>query len=172
MYYANIDSHNNLVDIGLCQMTVDSYGSSDVQNLEVTEEIYNNSQEHGLSYYKYNNGEIILNPDYSQEQADLRQADFESKFFNIPNFGWFRKVPKGYTSAVECLNLAFNNVSLLGKLPANTMIFYAQPDFTKPEECTEEWLVEHQTKNAEMSVQEFGEFYAGFSVAWNSTEHN
>lgn len=172
MFYANIDSHDKLVEIGFCQMTVDSYGSENVQNIEVSEEIYNNFQEYGLSYYKYNNGEIILNPNYGQEQADLRQADFESKFFNIPNFGWFRKVPKGYTSAVECLNLAFNNVSLLGKLPANTMIFYAQPDFTKPEECTEEWLVEHQTKNAEMSAQEFGEFYAGFSVAWNSTEHN
>lgn len=107
-----------------------------------------------------------------EELAEQRQADFERTFFNIPGFGWFRKVPKGYSSAVECLNLAFNNVSLLGKLPAETMIFYTQPDFTKPEECTEEWLVAHQTKNAEMTVEQFGQFYAGFSVAWNSTEHN
>lgn len=107
-----------------------------------------------------------------EELAEQRQADFESKFFSIPGFGWFRKVPKGYSSAVECLNLAFNNVSLIGKLPAETLIFYTQPDFTKPEECTEEWLVAHQIKNAEMTVEQFGQFYAGFSVAWNSTEHN
>lgn len=117
-------------------------------------------------------GVLVLNPDYDTEEAAARQADFESKFFNIPNFGWFRKVPKGYSSAVECLNLAFNNVSLLGKLPAETLIFYQQPDFTKPEECTEEWLVAHQTKNDEMTTQEFSQFYAGFSVAWNNTEHN
>lgn len=117
-------------------------------------------------------GVLVLNPNYETIEAAQRQADFESKFFSIPGFGWFRKVPKGYSSAVECLNLAFNNVSLIGKLPAETLIFYTQPDFTKPEECTEEWLVAHQIKNAEMTVEQFGQFYAGFSVAWNSTEHN
>lgn len=172
MFFANIDSHNELVEIGLCRMTSDSYGSSDIQNIEVTEDVYKNALQYGLNYYKYDNGNIILNPNYQSEMAAVRQADFESKFFNIPGFGWFRKAPKGYTSAVECLNLAFNNVSLMGKLPAETMIFYAQPDFTKPEECTEEWLIAHQTKNAEMTVEQFGQFYAGFSVAWNSTEHN
>ena len=38
MFFANIDSHNELVEIGLCRMTSDSYGSSDIQNIEVTEE--------------------------------------------------------------------------------------------------------------------------------------
>ena len=117
------------------------------------------------------NGVLVLNSDYEQEEAQAREVDFKNKFFKIPGFGWFRKVPKGYQSAVECLNLAYNNVSILGKLPAETLIFYAQPDFTNPEECTEEWLIEHQTKNAEMSAQEFGEFYAAFSVAWNNEEH-
>ena len=115
---------------------------------------------------------IVLNPDYEQEEAQARQADFEAKFFNIPGYGWFRKEPKGYSSAVESLNTAFNAVSVLQKLPAETMIFYAQPDFTKPEECTEEWLIAHQTKNAEMSVQEFGAFYMAFMTAWNAQEHN
>ena len=122
--------------------------------------------------YIVSEGELVPNPDYETEAADIREADFKDKFFLIPGFGWYRKHPKGYSSAVESLNLAFNNVSLLGKLPANNLIFYQQPDFTKPEECTEEWLISHQTKNEEMTVQEFGEFYAGFSVAWNNTEHN
>lgn len=106
-----------------------------------------------------------------EEEAAKREKDFKSKFFEIPNFGWFRKVPKGYQSAVECLNLAFNNVNILGSLPAEMMIFYQEPDFTDPEQCTEEWLVEHQIKSPAMTREEFAQFYAGFSVAWNTEEH-
>ena len=113
----------------------------------------------------------VINPDYEEEQAALREANFKSQFFNIPNYGWFRKVPKGYSSAVESLNTAFNAVTLLQKLPENMLIFYAEPDYTKPEECTEEWLVEHQTFNEEMTVQEFGQFYMVFMQAWNTQEH-
>lgn len=127
----------------------------------------------------YNNGYIIKETQTAlqawgyteQELAKLRQDDFESKFFDIPNFGWYRKVPKGYSSAVESLNTAFNAVSIMQKLPANMLIFYTAPDFTKPEECTEEWLIEHQIKNEEMTVQEFGLFYMQFMTAWNSQEH-
>ena len=39
-----------------------------------------------------------------EEEADLREADFKDNFFFIPTFGWYRKVPKGYSSAVESLN--------------------------------------------------------------------
>ena len=170
-YYANINSYNKIETFDVARMTKDSYGSSDVQNIEVSEEIYNNAKQYGKNYYTYSNGEIILNPAYDTEEAAKREADFKSKFFEISSYGWYRKEPKGYSSAVESLNTAFNAVSLLGKLPANTMIFYAEPDFTKPEECTEEWLVEHQTKNAEMTVEEFGTFYMNFMTAWNAEMH-
>lgn len=106
-----------------------------------------------------------------EEQAEQREQGFKADFFEIPNFGWFRKVPKGYSSAVESLNTAFNAVSILQKLPADMLIFYQQPDFTKPEECTEEWLVEHQIKNEEMTAQEFGQFYMVFMTAWNTEMH-
>ena len=106
-----------------------------------------------------------------QEAEEQREAEFKNKFFEIPNFGWFRKQPKGYSSAVESLNTAFNAVTILQKLPANMLIFYQEPDFTKPEECTEEWLIEHQIFNPEMSVQEFGTFYMAFMTAWNTQEH-
>ena len=106
-----------------------------------------------------------------EEKTAMRQADFESRFFEVNNKGWYRRQPKGYGSAVESLNTAFNAVTLMGKLPANTLIFYEKPDYTKPEECTEEWLVEHQTFNEEMTVQEFGIFYTEFMQAWNSQEH-
>lgn len=119
---------------------------------------------------------LVLNPNYEKEQADLREADFKSKFFNIEGFGWYRKQPKGYQSAIESLNTAFNRFTVMQKMgieefPANVFIFYQAPDFTKPEECTEEWLVEHQTKNEAMTVQEFGAFYATFTDSWNTEEH-
>ena len=106
-----------------------------------------------------------------EEVADIREEAFKKDFFEIPNFGWFRKVPKGYSSAVESLNTAFNAVTIMQSLPAGTLIFYQAPDFTKPEECTEEWLIEHQTTNEQMTAQEFGAFYIAFMTAWNNQEH-
>lgn len=120
---------------------------------------------------------LVLNPDYQREQAAVREADFKSKFFNIAGFGWYRKQPKGYQSAVESVNSAYNSFSEMQKLglaenfPANTLIFYQQPDFTKPEQCTEEWLIAHQIFNTEMTPQKFGQFYIGFIQAWNTEEH-
>ena len=129
----------------------------------------------------YNNqqGCEIKETDYSieawqftdEEKAEIREAGFKTQFFYIENFGWYRKVPKGYSSAVESLNTAFNAVSVLNKLPAGMLIFYETPDFTKPEECTEEWLIEHQIKNQEMTAQEFAQFYMLFMTAWNTQMH-
>lgn len=69
MYYANINSKNILVGIEKSVLSKDEYGSSDVQNIEVSEEIYNNAKQYGSNYYIYSNGEIILNPNYEQEKA-------------------------------------------------------------------------------------------------------
>lgn len=130
-----------------------------------------------IVYQNQQNCEIIetdmaLEAWYSEEeQTEKREANFKAQFFEIQNFGWYRKVPKGYSSAVESLNTAFNVVSILGKLPADMLIFYATPDFSDPEQCTEEWLVEHQTKNQEMTAQEFGQFYVLFMTSWNTQEH-
>ena len=57
------------------------------------------------------------------------------------------------------------------KFPANTLIFYTAPDFTKEEECTEEWLVAHQFRNEEMTSEQFLLLYSTFSQAWNATDH-
>ena len=148
---------------------------------------------HNLGY-KIEETETHLNAmGYTEEeQAQARQATFKNQFFQIAPItvdiadpkdtektvtvtvfpgGWYRKVPKGYSSAVESLNTAFNAVLSLNKLPANTLIFYTAPDFTKPEECTEEWLIAHQFRNAEMTKEQFIQFYSVFMTAWNATEH-
>lgn len=68
MYYANVNSRNILICIGSSTLDIDEYGSSDVQNIEVSEEIYNNAQQYGSNYYIYDNNQIVLNPNYEQEQ--------------------------------------------------------------------------------------------------------
>ena len=128
--------------------------------------LYTDIEETEIEYELYN-GQYLT----QEKIADLREEDFKKDFFEIPTFGWFRKVPKGYSSAVESLNTAFNAVSIMQSLPARTLIFYQAPDFTKPEECTEEWLIEHQTTNEQMTAQEFGVFYIAFMTAWNNQEH-
>ena len=111
-----------------------------------------------------------------EEEAEQREADFKQEFFEIQNVGWYRKQPKGYASAIESLNTAFNNFTVMQKMgveefPANVFIFYQEPDFTKPEECTEEWLIEHQFRNQAMSVSEFSQFYVSFTNACNTQMH-
>ena len=159
-YYVFIQDEN-INGKGECKCLND-----DILNIEVSEEIYND-----IEKYIYLNGEIVLNPNYEAEQAEERKQEFLKQFFKIEGYGYFRKQPKGYGSAVESLNTAFNIVTVLGNLPANTLTFYAEPDFTIAEQCTEEWLVENATKNEEMTPSEFGTFYAQFMMAWNTQEH-
>ena len=68
-YFAQINSQNKLTCIDTSILTADEYGSTDVQNIEVSEEIYNNAKQYGSKYYIYSNGEIVENPNYEQEQA-------------------------------------------------------------------------------------------------------
>ncbi len=69
-YYAHINSNNILTGIDSSLLTTDEYASENVQNIEVSEEFYNNSKQYGINYYKYSDGGIILNPDYEKEQAE------------------------------------------------------------------------------------------------------
>ena len=146
-------------------------------NREYLEECYPNltvselPNDYVSGKYIVSNGVLVLNPNYEEEQAAKREENFKAEFFEISNYGWFRKQPKGYSSAVESLNTAFNAVTILQQLPANMLIFYPEPDFTKPEQCTEEWLVAHQIFNQVMTAQEFGVFYMAFMTAWNTEMH-
>ena len=68
-YYAQVNSKGILQEIDLGFITDDEYGSTDVKNIEVSEEYYNNAKQYGTNYYMYSNGEIVLNPNYEAEQA-------------------------------------------------------------------------------------------------------
>ena len=106
-----------------------------------------------------------------EEQTQERETGFKQSFFYIENFGWYRKKPKGYQSAVESMNVLLNIANLTDGIQAGLIIFYQTPDFTKPEECTEEWLVEHQIIMPAMTKAEFMALYVAFMTAWNTEEH-
>lgn len=106
-----------------------------------------------------------------EEKAKEREQEFKNNFFKIDNFGYFRKKPKGYDSAIESLNTAFNIVLVSGFLSENILTFYKEPDFYIEEQCSEEWLIANSFKNKQMAKEEFSLFYADFVTAWNNEEH-
>lgn len=114
---------------------------------------------------------VLKGSEWAQAQAVKREKDFKEQFFEIEDYGWFRKAPKGYSSAVEAMSAAFNMVSIVGYLPANTLTFYVEPNFTDETQCTEEWLVTNSYKNEELSTTAFGRLYAKFLEGWNKLEH-
>lgn len=75
MYYANINSKNKLADIDMSKMIEDEYGSSEVKNIEVSEEVYNNARRYGDFYYMYDGNNIVLNPNYEEEKAEKEHEE-------------------------------------------------------------------------------------------------
>ncbi len=159
-YYAFIEN-NEINGKGECPQLTEG-----VVSFEITEEVYNT-----IDHYIWDGSDVVLNPNYDEEQTEIREADFKKQFFKVDNFGWYRKQPKGYQSAVESMNVLFNIANMTQGIQAGLVIFYQEPDFTKPEQCTEEWLVNHQIIMPAMTLQEFMGLYVAFMTAWNQEEH-
>ena len=106
-----------------------------------------------------------------EEQAKQRETAFLQDFFNVDGYGYYRKSPKGYQSAVESMNVLFNIANVSDGIQEGLIIFYQEPDFTKPEQCTEEWLIEHQIIQPAMTKEAFMQLYVAFMTAWNTQEH-
>ena len=102
----------------------------------------------------------------------IKEQEFNKEFFEIPNYGWYRKKPKGYADAVTSFNTAYNMVQAIGLLPAGALIFYTKPDFANKEQCTEGWLINNQFKSKEMDKEQFNEFFSIAIQTWNQQEHN
>ena len=122
-------------------------------------------------YYVIVDGKLVKNSNYDEQQAEIRKQTFLKDFFKVEGYGYYRRVPKGYQSAVESMNVLFNVANVSNGLQEGLIIFYNEPDFTKPEECTEEWLVAHQIIMPAMTKVEFMQLYVAFMTAWNSQEH-
>ena len=112
-----------------------------------------------------------------EEEVKEREIAFKTTFFEIPAIdgifqgGYYRKVPKGYQSAVESINTCFNAVTVLGLLPQDYLIFYTKPDFADETQCTEEWLVANQIVLPAKTLAEFVSLYNLFVTTWNRQEH-
>lgn len=109
-------------------------------------------------------GKIITQEQYEQEQAEARKEVFYTHFIKT-SLGNFRLVPQGYANAQQSIDVVNNNVNTLRSLTeelAKWIIFYETPDFTKAEECTEEWLVAHQKNPSVMTLEEWQKFYFEF----------
>lgn len=114
------------------------------------------------------NGELVVNPDYEQEQIAQRQTNFENSFLSTSK-GNYRLFPKGYANAQQSIDTINNIVTASGGLTeqiANMIIFYDTPDFTKAEQCTDEWLVAHQHHPEPMTTEEWLEFYIEFTTLY------
>ena len=120
------------------------------------------------------NGEWYLYdkcPMKPEPTAKDRRDAFLKDFFKVEGVGYYRRTPKGYQSAIESINTADRMCAKHNGLPANTLIFYQEPDFNDASQCTEEWLTEHQIKLPAMTVAEFDTLYNLFVTTWNTQEH-
>lgn len=121
-----------------------------VENIEVTEDLYNAYSETPEKYI-YSDGEIIENPNYEAEQAKTREKAFKEQFFNT-SLGYVRrKVTMANGDTKDFLSDLLPTISMginLGQ--AVTIITYNEPDFNN--ELTEEYMVSLQNK-VEATVQ-------------------
>ena len=75
--------------------------------------------------YELVNGQYVT----QEEASTIRESEFKKSFFKVEGFGWYRKQPKGYQSAVESMNVLFNIANVTQGIQAGLIIFYEEPDF-------------------------------------------
>lgn len=117
--------------------------------------------------------DISDTPEYKAGVIKARKKIFFDEFIKI-SAGCYRKKPKGYSSAVEAFNTVKTAVDIMGEFDeqlSQLLIFYTQPDFTKEEQCTEEWLIANQIKLSPMTKDEFNKLYIEFQIAWSTQEY-
>ena len=99
-----------------------------------------------------------------EEKASARKQTFYTQFIQT-SLGNYRLQPKGYANAQQAMDVTNTMTTTLGGLTeqlTSLVIFYETPDFTKEEECTEEWLVAHQIKPNVMTLADWQKFYLEF----------
>ena len=77
-YYANIDSKSVISGFSEVILSRDEYGSTNVQNIEVSETIYNNAQTYVTYYYIYKNTneeDVYVSQNLAQK-LDAKSSDF------------------------------------------------------------------------------------------------
>ena len=125
--------------------------------------VYDTIEETDKDYVLYN-GEYIVQDSVTVE----REKEFYTHFIKT-SLGNYRLEPKGYANAQQAMDVTNTMATALGGLTEQLVplvIFYETPDFTKAEECTEEWLVTHQKNPSVMTLEEWQKFYFEFCQAY------
>lgn len=133
--------------------------------LEITEEQNGAIVNRDMTYII--NGEIVDITGTEKErelQAEARKKEFFSKFI-ATSLGNYRLEPQGYANAQQAMDVTNTMAIALNGLTETItafVILYPTPDFTKEEQCTEEWLVAHQFHPEVMTLKEWQAFYIEF----------
>lgn len=102
---------------------------------------------------------------YTEEDYVIQRKETFTSQFLVTSLGNFRLQPKGYANAQQAMDVINTMATALGGLTeqlTNLVIFYPTPDFTKAEQCTEEWLVANQIKPEVMTLADWQKFYLEF----------
>lgn len=102
---------------------------------------------------------------YTEEDYVIQRKEAFASQFLVTSLGNFRLQPKGYANAQQAMDVINTMATALGGLTeqlTNLVIFYPTPDFTKAEQCTEEWLVANQIKPDVMTLADWQKFYLEF----------
>lgn len=137
--------------------------NEDIIDFEVDKALYDDFCENPNKYL-WDGEKIVLNENYETEQTKEREEQFYKEFIKT-SLGNYRLEPKGYANAQQAMDVTNTMATALGGLTEQLVplvIFYETPDFTKAEECTEEWLVAHQKNPSVMTLEEWQKFYFEF----------
>ena len=141
-------------------LILDENGEQVLEDVEVEKEIPKYRTEY-VTHTGYN----LQAWGYTEEDyISQRQKAFASQFL-VTSLGNFRLQPKGYANAQQAMDVINTMATALGGLTeqlTNLVIFYPTPDFTKAEQCTEEWLVANQIKPNIMTLADWQKFYLEF----------
>ena len=95
--------------------------------IEISEDIYNNSD-----MYIWQDGELVVNPNYEAEQAAKRSQEFNKQFFNT-SLGYIRrKVTMANGEIKDFLTDLLPSIAMGVQFQKPvTVITYKEPDFTE-----------------------------------------
>lgn len=125
MYYLFVENEK-INGAGQCPII-----NEEIENIEVAEDIYNKYIE-TPNYYIYQDGEIVVNPNYEEEEAEQRREQFNKDFFNT-SLGYIRrKVTMATGDTKDFLSDLLPTITMgVQSGMAVKVIAYYEPDFTK-----------------------------------------
>lgn len=123
-YYAIYNTQTEQLSKAQCRCL-----NSECINIEVSEDVYNN-----LDKYIYQEGQIVLDPDYDTKIIAKRQEQFNKDFFNT-SLGYIRrKVTMATGETKDFLSDLLPTISMGVQMGQSvTIITYREPDFAQEE---------------------------------------